>query len=618
MVEAFERRIANSEYTLSHENCPCGADDDTIVAEVDRYGLPLTTALCEKCGTLRTNPYLDDNSLSDFYRMTYQAMYARAPRLEQYFQQQFAYGVRIASLYERELLSPASILEAGCGAGGGLAAFQSRGHRAAGYDLSRELIEFGKNEGLENLWHGTMDGLPSQLASQRWDLIYLHHVFEHVRNPAAELRSLSRLLAPGGRILVIVPDIMRVNEFPNPAGDILRFLHVAHKFNYTAVGLETVGAAAELQAVVKTPPSELKTIWSEMPELWMEFNRSEEPVTSRQALRQGQRVLRYLLSTEREFLARDTRSVSVGNTSGPFAAHSQERNMDSTAVRVFIGSGEASALERKTLIYSLRKHTKRPLDLYVFNGTHNAIEHDDEPPKLAPMSLRIKYENFTEFSLYRFLIPQLCNFEGRAIFLDSDMVCLTDIGELFDMPMNGAAIMCSKAYRSGEWGTSVMLMDCSRCRFDLEQAFDEIDAGKYTYTDFTCFGPPYLDVHPLMLCELDPNWNVFDRHDENTKIIHYTHLTTQPWKYPGHPFGELWFQYFREAFAGGVITERDVQKATWRGYARLDILEASLPPSRVMEQPETIDSGSPLPAAERISKTRHWLKRLPRKLLKSG
>ena len=62
--------------------------------------------------------------------------------------------------------------------------------------------------------------------------------------------------------------------------------------------------------------------------------------------------------------------------------------MSSQPVRVFVGSGEASLLERKTLIHSLRKHTRRPLDLYVFNGTHNAIEHNDEPPQLAPMSLR--------------------------------------------------------------------------------------------------------------------------------------------------------------------------------------------------------------------------------------
>ena len=79
----------------------------------------------------------------------------------------------------------------------------------------------------------------------------------------------------------------------------------------------------------------------------------------------------------------------------------------SAPVRVFIGSGEASLLERKTLIYSLRKNSKRPLEIWVINGTHNAIERNDAPPFLAPLSLEMKYRNVTEFSLYRYLIPQM-------------------------------------------------------------------------------------------------------------------------------------------------------------------------------------------------------------------
>ena len=96
-------------------------------------------------------------------------------------------------------------------------------------------------------------------------------------------------------------------------------------------------------------------------------------------------------------------------------------------VKVFIGSGEASLIERKVAIYSLRKNTKRDLDIYVCNGTHNAIELNDQEPFLAPMSLRVKYRNVTEFSLYRYLIPQLCDYNGRAIYIDSDTICLADI-----------------------------------------------------------------------------------------------------------------------------------------------------------------------------------------------
>lgn len=262
------------------------------------------------------------------------------------------------------------------------------------------------------------------------------------------------------------------------------------------------------------------------------------------------------------------------SNTGKVLAHSERSG---TPVRVFIGSGEASRLERKTLIYSIYKNTSRPIDLYVFNGTHNAVEHNDEPPVLAPLPLEIKYRNVTEFSLYRYLIPQLCGHEGKAIHLDSDMICLGDIGELFDTPMEGHDLLAKRAYGENTWGTSVSLFNCQTCRFDLEEIFQEIKDGKYTYTEFSQFAPAYQTHHPLSLGELDPQWNVFDFHDDQTRLIHYTDLFRQPWKYPGHPYSALWFEYFKEAQQAGFVTDEDIELSVMRAYVRTDIRNGDAP-----------------------------------------
>lgn len=250
-------------------------------------------------------------------------------------------------------------------------------------------------------------------------------------------------------------------------------------------------------------------------------------------------------------------------------------------VKVFIGSGEASLLERKTLIYSLRKHTQRDLDIYVFNGTHNAIELNDGDPFLAPMSLTVKYRNTTEFSLYRYLIPEICQYQGKAIYLDSDTICLTDISELFDAPTNNCDFLATReaySYRgTGMWGLSVMLIDCERCRFDLEAIWNQIDQGLYSYTDFSCTSPAFLAYHPFRVGELDPQWNVFDYWDNQTKLIHYTNLYAQPWRFSNHPYGELWFEYLYEAIATGYVTQKDIELSQIRGYVRQDLLEGNRP-----------------------------------------
>ncbi len=249
-------------------------------------------------------------------------------------------------------------------------------------------------------------------------------------------------------------------------------------------------------------------------------------------------------------------------------------------IKVFIGSGESSLLERKVLIYSLRKHSDRALDIYVMNGTHNAIELNDQPPVLAPMSLKVKYQNVTEFSLYRYLIPQICEYRGKAIYLDSDMLCLADIGNLFDGDLNDRAFSAKReAYTQAgdKWGLSVMVIDCEKSRFDLETYCDEIAKGQYSYQDFSCMSSAFLQHHFFSIAELDPNWNVFDFCDCETKLIHYTNLYTQPWKTENHPFGERWFQYFNEALHQGYVTERDIELSLLRYSVRQNIREGNSP-----------------------------------------
>ena len=50
----------------------------------------------------------------------------------------------------------------------------------------------------------------------------------------------------------------------------------------------------------------------------------------------------------------------------------------------------------------------------------------------------------TEFTFSRFLVPELMNFNGWALFIDCDFVFLDDIGKLFDHCNDNFAVMCAK------------------------------------------------------------------------------------------------------------------------------------------------------------------------------
>jgi hypothetical protein len=258
---------------------------------------------------------------------------------------------------------------------------------------------------------------------------------------------------------------------------------------------------------------------------------------------------------------------------------------NSDALRIFIGSGEGSILERKTLIHSLRRTSARNLDIRVFNGTHDAIERPGSEPTAVGMPLRIKYRNVTEFSLYRFLIPDLCGRAGRAIWLDSDMLCFTDIGALFDFDLGGCDIACVPAYGPGCWASSVMLMDCAKVSFDLARIIDEIDQGLFTMQQFMRFEEPFLRHHPLRIAALDARWNAFDVWDEQTCILHFTNLRTQPWRVPGHPLAALWLKHFHAARDAGEITDTEIHRALSLGRLSSDVLAGPPAPPQAPASP---------------------------------
>ena len=301
-IAEVKSRLQSGTYGLEGSACPCGGASGTVVSEVDRYGLPLNFLICAACGTMRIDPYLDSQSLEDFYGRFFQHMYARATDIETYFQKQSTYGEKILGLTKNWLRPGSLVCELGCGAGGALNVFRKNGYRITGCDYSPELIAAGKKRGLADIYEGSL----RNNQTGRADLIYLHHVFEHVNAPLELLRECRNQLAPGGKIIVIVPDVSRIDRSTFIAGDLLVFLHIAHKYNFSVEGLRRLAVRAGLNMRRLEPDPKIQTSWSVMPELWIEFAPAafdESPTlpTTLEVENHGARMLNYLRRTEKLF-----------------------------------------------------------------------------------------------------------------------------------------------------------------------------------------------------------------------------------------------------------------------------------------------------------------------------
>ncbi|MGE0351080.1 methyltransferase domain-containing protein [Hydrogenophaga sp.] len=294
-------KLSGDGYRMLSDSCACCGQSgtDVPVSSIDRYGLPLETVLCSRCGTLRANPYPDDDGLADFYTHHYQQMYARSDDRVAYFAKQRGYGQRVLEAVKGWLPEGAFVFEAGCGAGGALDVLREGGYQVSGCDYSQELVDHGRTQGLSLHWGPPLAALKSLPAPS---LIYMHHVFEHVRDPLRQLEGLRDALAPGGKVLIIVPDVSRISEFPFPAGDLRLFLHIAHRFNFSLAGFRMLAARAGLEV-----ESLEQRDANQSPEFWAVLTRRQGPESAPEDLNAGRAMLDYLRRTERRWRLHLTR-----------------------------------------------------------------------------------------------------------------------------------------------------------------------------------------------------------------------------------------------------------------------------------------------------------------------
>ena len=212
--------------------------------------------------------------------------------------------------------------------------------------------------------------------------------------------------------------------------------------------------------------------------------------------------------------------------------------------RIFVGYDPTQDIAYEVLKYSLEKHASEPIDV-------QPIDQDKIPDWKRPVDPL----QSTPFTYTRFLVPWHCNYEGIALFMDSDMLALGDISELFHLPMDGLALRVRKheynpeatvkmggkvqtQYPRKNW-SSLMLMNNPELKAWTKEAA-ETESGAWLHR----FEP----IPDEKIGDISEEWNVLDHMEEGTttKLLHYT--SGGPWL-PGcedADHADLWHEYREE------------------------------------------------------------------------
>jgi SAM-dependent methyltransferase len=195
------------EVTSNAEGCPvCGdAHRTPVLAGQDHmYGNPGIFRLesCTGCGLGIQTPMPSDEQLAGYYPDSYPC------------HQWTESGSTLVALVRRWLLcdttaseprfeQPGRMLDLGCGAGAVLHRFRRQGWLAQGVEPNPRAAQVGRDHGLDIIPGVLADG---RFPEASFDYVRLDHSFEHIRCSRETVRELHRILRPGGRLFLAVPE----------------------------------------------------------------------------------------------------------------------------------------------------------------------------------------------------------------------------------------------------------------------------------------------------------------------------------------------------------------------------------------------------------------------------
>jgi SAM-dependent methyltransferase len=190
------------------ETCPCcgqSARQPHLRTRDFHYGLAgeFSTMRCSGCGLVFMDPMPSVADLAALYPEDYYSF--RPPQLQPTWRRAVKrwFGLQRYT-YLPHFEKPGRMLDLGCGSGDYMLEMKARGWETYGSELSASAAAAGRRARLD-IRSGELRtaGFPSEY----FDFVRLNHSLEHIPNPLEVLPEVRRVLKPGGKLFIGVPNI---------------------------------------------------------------------------------------------------------------------------------------------------------------------------------------------------------------------------------------------------------------------------------------------------------------------------------------------------------------------------------------------------------------------------
>lgn len=223
-------------------------------------------------------------------------------------------------------------------------------------------------------------------------------------------------------------------------------------------------------------------------------------------------------------------------------------------LNIFIGYDSKESIAWHVLSHSILRRASIPVTIVPL--TLQSVQHEYTRPRGATEA--------TEFSMTRFLVPYLSGYQGTSIFMDCDMLCRVDIGDvmLHTLTDPGKAVyVCQHDYtpKSDRKFLNQLQTKYPRKNWSSFIVFDNAQCKALTpdlvnnATGLFLHRFQWLDDAQIGSLPLTWNWLVEEYHyNPDAQVVHYTN--GGPWfeDYQSCDYSPSWFAEYRHMLGESV------------------------------------------------------------------
>jgi SAM-dependent methyltransferase len=229
-LKIFDEFPNRQNYSFEFTSCFCGEKKGKIISTTSRHRNFMPIIMCKQCGSLRSNPYFTKQTAEAYYRHIYGPV--KRGGISALDHQSHQQKASLCFFLEPYLPQFETVLDFGGGSGGRTMDLMQRGKKLSLLEVEGTYSQAAYDAGFS--MHET---------GNRYDLVVVSHVIEHLLDPREEVSNIIRdYCKPEGLILIATPLI----DYVNPE-KWLHLFHIAHKFYFTKDAL--LGLMLELGAL---------------------------------------------------------------------------------------------------------------------------------------------------------------------------------------------------------------------------------------------------------------------------------------------------------------------------------------------------------------------------------